>query len=131
MIPELLAVAAGGAIGAALRYLTGFAALHLFGPSRIFTGTLIVNILGCLLAGFISGWFILTGPEMSKWSLFLLTGILGSYTTFSTFALDTLLLARNNLKKTTLYLFLHILVAVSAFLLGTFLYHVITDGGLL
>ncbi len=59
-------------------------------------GTLLVNLLGCLIIGFLGGWSA-TSPLFSpKLKLFLIIGILGSFTTFSTFGYDTLCLLQEN-----------------------------------
>jgi fluoride exporter len=84
----LLAVMLGGCIGAACRYGTYLCAAHFWG-SRYPWGTLAVNWTGCLLIGLILGW-----AERSSWvtpnmRLFFITGVLGSFTTFSTFAVET------------------------------------------
>ena len=76
-------VALGGALGAVLRY--GFA-LALAFPF----GTLAVNGLGCLLMGIALVFFAETDKGVSHWAPFVMTGILGGFTTYSAFALDTL-----------------------------------------
>lgn len=82
----------GGGLGAAARHAVNRAALALSGPDYP-AGTLIVNVTGSLVMGLLAGWFAFRGetttPEMR---LFLTTGILGGFTTFSAFALDTALL---------------------------------------
>jgi CrcB protein len=78
----------GGGVGSALRYGVGRAALALVGPGFP-AGTLAVNIVGCVLMGVLAEWLALrdTGVDMST-KLFLTTGVLGGFTTFSAFALD-------------------------------------------
>jgi CrcB protein len=82
----------GGGIGSALRYGVGRAALALAGPGFPF-GTLVVNLLGCTLMGALVEWLTWrdTGIDASM-KLFLTTGLLGGFTTFSAFALDTVAL---------------------------------------
>ncbi len=84
---QLIAVAVGGAIGATLRYLVSGAAYNQFGETFPF-GTLLVNIIGCLLIGFLAQLFeeIIVPPNMR---LLILTGTLGAFTTFSTYGLET------------------------------------------
>jgi CrcB protein len=85
---QVLYVAAGGAIGAALRYAVSLLALRI-GGSGFPWGTLAVNILGSLIAGFF--WAILfetTGRQRLQ-AVFLI-GLLGSFTTFSAFSLETM-----------------------------------------
>jgi CrcB protein len=78
----------GGGIGSALRYGVGRAALALVGPG-LPAGTLAVNVGGCLMMGALAEWLALrdTGMDASI-KLFLTTGLLGGFTTFSAFALD-------------------------------------------
>ena len=89
MIQTLPLVALGGAIGAALRHLTNGTALRLFGPGFPF-GTLAVNVVGSLLMGLL--FVALTERGAGRFSPFVLTGILGGFTTFSAFSLETLAL---------------------------------------
>jgi fluoride exporter len=78
----------GGGIGSALRYGVGRAALALVGPGFP-AGTLAVNVAGCVLMGVLAEWlgFRDAGADTSA-KLFLTTGLLGGFTTFSAFALD-------------------------------------------
>jgi CrcB protein len=55
-------------------------------------GTLVINVTGSLIMGLIAGYFALKGDASQHWRLFLTTGILGGYTTFSSFSLDAALL---------------------------------------
>jgi len=54
--------------------------------------TMVINISGSLIMGAVAGWFAFRGDASQHWRLFLTTGILGGYTTFSTFSLDAALL---------------------------------------
>jgi CrcB protein len=86
---QVLAIAAGGAIGALLRYWTSVAVHSRLGAGFPY-GTLVVNVLGSLLMGFLYIWFIdrlAVGPAMRA---FLFIGLLGAFTTFSTFSIETL-----------------------------------------
>jgi CrcB protein len=80
----------GAGIGGALRHAANRAGMHL-GLSFPWS-TLCVNISGCLAMGLIAGWFALRGQSGPNLRLFLTTGILGGYTTFSAFSLDAALL---------------------------------------
>jgi CrcB protein len=82
----------GGGIGSALRYGVGRAALAVAGPNFPL-GTLVVNLLGCTLMGILVEWLAWrdTGIDASV-KLFLATGLLGGFTTFSAFALDAVAL---------------------------------------
>ncbi len=85
MLP-LLYVMVGGAVGSGARYLTGRAMLSLLGPDYPF-GTLAVNLIGGLLMGVLVGVLTRTNaPE--TWRLLLGVGVLGGFTTFSSFSLD-------------------------------------------
>ena len=81
----------GGGLGAALRHGINLGAARWFGLGFPF-GTLIINISGSLLMGLIAGYFAFKGDSSQHWRLFLTTGILGGYTTFSAFSLDAALL---------------------------------------
>ena len=89
-------VALGGGIGAGCRHLVNLGALRLFGPGFP-AGTLIVNVVGGLLMGLMAGYFAFRyeggGQELR---LFLTTGVLGGFTTFSAFSLDVALLVERH-----------------------------------
>ncbi len=89
MFLSLSQVALGGAIGACLRYLASVGAMRLFGPGFPL-GTLIVNIFGSFLMGVIV--VLLARKGGNGFAPFLVTGILGGFTTFSAFSLDALTL---------------------------------------
>jgi len=85
---QVLAIAAGGAVGALLRYWTSIAVHSRLGMAFPY-GTLAVNILGSLLMGFLYIWLVermAAGPALRA---FLLIGVLGAFTTFSTFSMET------------------------------------------
>jgi CrcB protein len=82
----------GGGIGSALRYGVGRAALAWFGLDFP-VGTLAVNVVGCFVMGALAEWLALHDAGVSQdTKLFLTTGILGGFTTFSAFALDSAVL---------------------------------------
>ncbi|MEM7289211.1 MAG: fluoride efflux transporter CrcB [Pseudomonadota bacterium] len=83
---SLFLVALGGAIGAAMRHLSGIAALRLLGPAFPW-GTLFVNVAGSLIMGLFIAWLVKRGGS-NDLRLFVATGILGGFTTFSAFSLD-------------------------------------------
>jgi CrcB protein len=90
--PELAVVAGGGALGASGRHLIG-KAVQAWAAVPFPVGTLCVNVLGCLLFGAV---FVLLRPESAvgvRSHLFLTTGLLGGFTTFSTFSHETVELA--------------------------------------
>lgn len=86
MIPFFL-VMAGGALGAGARHLTGRLTFALFGPGFPW-GTLTVNLVGGLAMGVLVGVLARLAVPGDGWRLFLGVGVLGGYTTFSSFALD-------------------------------------------
>lgn len=88
---HILLVGAGGALGSVLRYLVGLWMLQRAGPAFPW-GTLFVNVTGSFLIGFLAEFIMHkmgTSPEMR---VFLITGVLGGYTTFSAFSLDAIAL---------------------------------------
>lgn len=85
-----LVVFAGAGIGGMMRHAVNRLAL-VYGTGFPW-GTLAVNATGSFAMGLIAGWFAFRGDSPQLWRLFLTTGILGGYTTFSAFALDTALL---------------------------------------
>ena len=91
----ILLVGLGGAIGSIGRYLLG-GWVHALVPFATFPyGTLVVNVLGCLAIGLVAGlsdFRSAFGPELR---VFLMIGVLGGFTTFSSFAYQTLALARD------------------------------------
>jgi len=86
-------VALGGAIGSVLRWLVVLASAHRFGAGFPW-GTLAVNLAGSFLIGLVAEWS--AGGVLSPAArIFLATGILGGFTTFSAFSLETLILGRD------------------------------------
>jgi len=100
----LLLAAAGGALGSSARYLVNVIAGKLFGLGFPW-GTLIVNVAGCFIMGLIIGLGALKWPMPNEWRVFLTTGILGGFTTFSAFSLDfAVLFERKDYGHAGLYL---------------------------
>src|SRR5438477_13214155 len=86
-----LIVFLGGGLGAALRHGVNILAARVWGIQFPF-GTLSVNVMGCVLMGVFAAYFAFKGDAPQHWRLFLTTGILGGFTTFSAFSLDAALL---------------------------------------
>ncbi|NBC26375.1 MAG: fluoride efflux transporter CrcB [Bacteroidetes bacterium] len=126
---ELITVCAGGAIGAALRYLTGIITRRVFKNASIYTGTLAANILGCFLAGILLALSAVSLPLPEHAVLFLTTGMVGAYTTFSTFALESARLFSGPLDDLLIYLFWQIAAAFTAVWAGFQLYSTVFWGG--
>jgi CrcB protein len=90
-----LIVFVGAGIGGALRHGVNVGAVKLFGYGFPF-GTLIVNVLGSFAMGVLAGYFAFRPGIAQHMRLFLTTGILGGFTTFSAFSLDTALLVERH-----------------------------------
>ena len=86
-----LIVFLGGGIGAALRHGVNVTAARLLGTGFPY-GTLFINVAGSLVMGLVIEYFALKSGLPQRWRLFLTTGILGGFTTFSAFSLETVLL---------------------------------------
>lgn len=115
---HLFLVMLGGAVGAGARHLTGRAALALWGPDFPW-GTLIVNILGGLAMGLLVGWLAAraSGDEAIRYLLGV--GVLGGFTTFSAFSLETvLMLQRNEYWTALLYILASVIVSIAALFAG-------------
>jgi CrcB protein len=116
---HLALVAVGGAIGAGSRHLVNQAALRLIGPNFP-VGTLAVNVIGGLLMGLLAGYLALRysgGGQGLR--LFLATGILGGFTTFSAFSLDAVMLwERGDVVGTVVYVLLSVILSIGALVAG-------------
>ena len=88
---QTIAIAAGGAAGAVLRYWVSSGVYHLLGRSFPW-GTLTVNVLGSLAIGFLYVLLLERTAAAPEWRAFLMVGLLGAFTTFSTFSMETLTL---------------------------------------
>ncbi|MDE2407358.1 MAG: fluoride efflux transporter CrcB [Xanthomonadaceae bacterium] len=90
---QLLLVMCGGALGAGGRFWLGGALLRRLGAG-IPWGTLAANLIGSFCIGFLAVWLEGRGPQALYWRAFLIVGVLGGLTTYSSLMLEVLLLAR-------------------------------------
>ena len=81
----------GGGLGAAIRHGVNLGVARLFGGGFPYA-TFLINVSGSFIMGLMAAWFAFKGGGSQHWRLFLTTGVLGGYTTFSTFSLDAALL---------------------------------------
>jgi len=86
-----LLVFVGGGLGATLRHSINVFSARAFGTAFPYH-TFIINITGSIVMGLIAGYLAFKGEASQPWRLFLMTGVLGGYTTFSAFSLDAALL---------------------------------------
>ncbi len=116
MFTTLISVALGGAIGASARYLTNVAVARAVGFGFPL-GTMVVNVVGSFLMGVLV--VVLARKGGNAFAPFLMTGVLGGFTTFSAFSLDTLTLAeRGAFGQAGLYAGLSVALSLGAIVLG-------------
>lgn len=92
---SILVVALGGAIGSVARYLLSTWVMQRATDWRFPIGTFVVNLVGCLVIGVLAGLVLKCNHLTTETRLFLFTGIVGGFTTFSAFELETFTLLRN------------------------------------
>jgi len=117
MISTVSLVALGGAIGASLRYLTGVGVVRLFGHHDFPMAILTVNVIG----SFLMGAFVVAAAHrgLTHFSPFVMTGLLGGFTTFSAFSLETMILfERGAVGQAALYVLLSVGLSIGALALG-------------
>lgn len=115
---SLFLVMLGGAFGSGARYLTGVATLKLLGPNYPY-GTLTVNIVGGLAMGMLVGLFARLSVPGENWRLLLAIGVLGGYTTFSSFSLDLAnMFQRGDLAMALGYALISVIGSVTALFAG-------------
>ncbi len=117
----VLMVALGGAMGAVGRYLVAGQVLRLMGPHFPW-GTLFVNIFGSFVMGVLVELMALKISVSPEVRVFLITGLLGGFTTFSTFSLDVgLMLERHQLMPAAVYIMGSVVLSVLGLFAGLFL----------
>jgi CrcB protein len=115
----LLLVAVGGAVGSAARFQMSSWLLHHTVSWRFPLGTFSVNVLGCLVAGSLGGLIAKQSAFAPDVRLLLLTGLLGGFTTFSAFGLETfLLLKRGEVGVALSYALLSVIAGLAGVWLG-------------
>lgn len=115
---QLFAIAVGGAVGALLRFAMSNGVYKLFGRDFPY-GTLAVNVLGSLLIGVLFILLIEKLAVAAEWRAGLLVGVLGAFTTFSTFSLETFTLMENGaFLKAGLNVLLSVVLCLAATWLG-------------
>jgi fluoride exporter len=113
-----LIVFLGGGLGAALRHGINLAVARALGTAFPY-GTLLINITGSFVMGLIAAYFAFKGDASQHWRLFLTTGILGGFTTFSAFSLDVALLyERGETALAALYVLASVAVSIVALFAG-------------
>jgi fluoride exporter len=113
-----LIVFLGGGLGAALRHGVNLLSARLLGTGFNYA-TPFENVSGSLVMGLLVGYFAFKGGASQHWRLFLTTGILGGYTTFSAFSLDTILLyERGELGLAALYVALSVALSIGGLMAG-------------
>ena len=118
---QTLAIAAGGAIGALMRFWMSSGIHTLLGRGFPY-GTLAVNVLGSLVMGFLYILMIERLAVGGEWRAFALVGLLGAFTTFSTFSIETLnLLEQADYAKAVANMLLSVLACVVAAYVGVML----------
>jgi CrcB protein len=121
-----LIVFVGGGIGAALRHGVNVGCARLCGTAFPY-GTLTVNVVGSVVMGLLAGYFAFRGEAAQAWRLFLTTGILGGFTTFSSFSLDAALLwERHEPVFAASYVIVSVIVSILGLFAGLYLVRQIT-----
>ena len=115
MYSKLFFVFVGGGIGSVLRYATNsILSVYVIGQ----LGTVLVNVIG----SFVFGILVSIGEDRSEYfNLFLLTGLLGGFTTFSQFSYDVVTLQNNGYLYSIIYILSSVLLSISMALLGIYI----------
>ena len=122
MLKQFLLVGAGGFLGSSLRYAVSVVCTRFYPASVFPLSTLIINTTGCFAIGFIGGLAASKQILAGNGRLFIFTGILGGYTTFSAFGLETFFLMRmEHIRMALLNISLQLLLGLAGVALGHWL----------
>ena len=122
----IVAIFIGAGLGGVMRHLLNGVATGWLGSGFPY-GILTINVLGSTAMGLVAGWFAFAGEGSSTLKLFLATGILGGFTTFSAFSLDTMLLIeRGEPGLAALYVSASVALSVLGLMAGLWLMRVMT-----
>jgi CrcB protein len=113
-----LLVFVGGGLGSTLRHIVNVVVARVFGTAFPYH-TFIINITGSAVMGLIAGYLAFKGEASQPWRLFLMTGVLGGYTTFSAFSLDAVLLyERGEIALALLYVIGSVVLSIAGLFAG-------------
>jgi CrcB protein len=113
-----LIVFLGGGFGAAMRHGINIGVARTLGTAFPYS-TLLINITGSFIMGLVAAYFAFKGDASQHWRLFLTTGILGGYTTFSAFSLDAALLyERGEVGPAALYVAASVVLSIAGLFAG-------------
>lgn len=116
---KLLLVGSGGFLGSISRYVLSGAVYRILGNPNFPWGTLVVNVVGCLLIGFLGGLAESRQMFTQEARLLIFIGFLGGFTTFSTFGYEVMSFARHGEMLSSLWnVLLHVALGLSAAWLG-------------
>jgi len=108
----------GGGLGSSLRHTINVASARAFGTAFPYH-TFIINITGSIIMGLVAGYLAFKGGPSQHWRLFLMTGVLGGYTTFSAFSLDAALLyERGQIALTLIYVLGSVVLSIAGLFAG-------------
>lgn len=108
----------GGGLGASLRHAVNVGCARAWGLNFPY-GTFVINVTGSLVMGLIAGYLAFKGEASQPWRLFIMTGILGGYTTFSAFSLDAITLyERGEIGMAVLYVVGSVVLALTGLVSG-------------
>jgi CrcB protein len=113
-----LLVFIGGGLGSSLRHTVNLTSARVLGTAFPYH-TFVINITGSIVMGLVAGYLAFKGEPSQHWRLFLMTGILGGYTTFSAFSLDAALLyERGQIALALLYVLGSVVLSIAGLFAG-------------